>query len=1087
MFAYRGPQHLRAGIVGIVLTGSSFAAVPLGAQLLPTLVLASRDAVGAPDVAAEGSNVYVVFQVIEGGKSVVKFQRSTDEGATFGPEKKLSAAGAAASLPRIAAAGEDVYVVWQETSLVSTVPQIVLRRSVDGGETFEPGGEALSLEDVVSTLPAVAVAGPMVYVTWQERIVHGTTVADRHQIVFRRSLFQGRLFQDLQRLSDPALDSIEPAVAGSGSAVYVAWQGETSPGSARHVQLVRDLAEGVAFSDPPLDLSPGGGSTAASHPAVAAAGTLVYATWAAKDPAGEQRVSFAFSGDQAASFTDESNVGATPGRPASWPRVAAAGSSFRFVWREDESAGGGGRIRYRAPFATSDSTIELDARPPADLSALAVGSRPAVALAGSRLYAVWEENPPGEDARIVLRASRGNTGLAPTNLSASPGRFSGEATNAVVGGDVYVVWTEDVGGQLDVMLSASLDGGTGLSMPVNVSQTTGISTTPRVAAAGQAVFVVWTDDTDSRGTADIYFRRSLDRGRRWDEPAVNLSVFPGEARAASRAPTIAAEGSEVYVAWEDETVGGCRRVYGRRSEEQGAPSPSAWDPSRDLEPRYLAPFPCLAPCGQCSAFTPSLAAAGPWVHLAFKSLTEGPGQLHAGYCFDRSEELPNCQSAFNLDELLTLADDGPELAAAGSSVHAIWMHESDVRSRSRHDEGAGMWKPTLSLSLGGDPHTPTIATAGREVYAAWTDGPVVLRRSRSGAASFEDKHVVSLRGGVVTPAGPPWLGAAGPDVYLSWDEVASSENPVREAFLRASADEAATFCTAPDVFVGVLGPQEATIGDELRFEIDVGGGRCGVHGVRLFVTTSPELGRVRWCRGGGCTPVAETPPSDVVSLAPGEEITYAVSGIVDLDAVGTLEVSADAVVPDPPADAEPGDNHASAITSITVPPGTAVFCSGVEGPFGEGGTVTYLFRLHNGGPRVQGDNPGPELVDVLPAGLTLVSASADAGAVTPVGNGIEWNGAIAVGRTVTISVTAEAGERTAGTVLCNPATAHVDLDGDGVNESVRVTSACCVRVASPVEIPTLGPWALTALSALLAAAALRRLARRTRRRFVNRD
>jgi len=38
--------------------------------------------------------------------------------------------------------------------------------------------------------------------------------------------------------------------------------------------------------------------------------------------------------------------------------------------------------------------------------------------------------------------------------------------------------------------------------------------------------------------------------------------------------------------------------------------------------------------------------------------------------------------------------------------------------------------------------------------------------------------------------------------------------------------------------------------------------------------------------------------------------------------------------------------------------------------------VTYTVVLTNSGPGAQGDNPGNEFTDVLPAGLTLVSATA---------------------------------------------------------------------------------------------------------------
>ena len=51
--------------------------------------------------------------------------------------------------------------------------------------------------------------------------------------------------------------------------------------------------------------------------------------------------------------------------------------------------------------------------------------------------------------------------------------------------------------------------------------------------------------------------------------------------------------------------------------------------------------------------------------------------------------------------------------------------------------------------------------------------------------------------------------------------------------------------------------------------------------------------------------------------------------------------------------------------------------------------ITYTVVLTNAGPNTQSDNPGDELTDVLPASLTLVSASATSGtAVATIGDAI---------------------------------------------------------------------------------------------------
>jgi hypothetical protein len=136
--------------------------------------------------------------------------------------------------------------------------------------------------------------------------------------------------------------------------------------------------------------------------------------------------------------------------------------------------------------------------------------------------------------------------------------------------------------------------------------------------------------------------------------------------------------------------------------------------------------------------------------------------------------------------------------------------------------------------------------------------------------------------------------------------------------------------------------------------------------------------------------------------------------------------------------------------------------------------------LNNSGTFTQQDNPGDEFVDVLPAGLVLTGATATAGTTTTGGNTVHWNGAIAAGGSVTITITATVQTGTAGTAISNQGTIHFDADGNQTNESTVSTDDPAVggasdptifRVPTVAEIPTLSGLGLAALALLLAAGA----------------
>ena len=183
---------------------------------------------------------------------------------------------------------------------------------------------------------------------------------------------------------------------------------------------------------------------------------------------------------------------------------------------------------------------------------------------------------------------------------------------------------------------------------------------------------------------------------------------------------------------------------------------------------------------------------------------------------------------------------------------------------------------------------------------------------------------------------------------------------------------------------------------------------------------------------------------------------------------------------------DPGTPAANDPTSFTVATAAAVSATkSVSGTPNEGATLTYTVVLTNNGTGAQGDNPGNEFTDVLPASLTLVSATATSGTATPnVGtNTVTWNGAIPAGGSVTITITATIKSGTAGQTISNQGTVSYDSNGDGTNDTTASTDnpatqpvgdPTSVTVLAPPAptVPTLSDFGLATLTLALAAAAL---------------
>lgn len=356
--------------------------------------------------------------------------------------------------------------------------------------------------------------------------------------------------------------------------------------------------------------------------------------------------------------------------------------------------------------------------------------------------------------------------------------------------------------------------------------------------------------------------------------------------------------------------------------------------------------------------------------------------------------------------------------------------------------------PGLSLAFPGPSGDPAPLLGDLAAGAA----PVVLTARVEVAAGFQ------------CPAGPPL----------------SIRATVRSGCGQPAAEDVVAVEVPCDLeIVKSDGLTQAAPGDCTAYSIDVINSGCGtVDGASVSDAFPAELESVRWCRGAGCIPVPAGPLADTLDLLPGARETYRVEGAISPFFTGPLLNAASVAMPAGVPDSQPADNTSTDTTAVVPVPGVTALCAGTEGGVLEGDVVTFTFVLWNGGPAAQADNLGDQLVDALPAGLTLVTAAASSGTISTVGNTAHWNGAIAVGGMVTIEVKATVDLGTVGMTLCNVATVFFDADGDGVNESSAPPDgchSCCVTVVPVPLIPTLSQLAIVVLALLLAALALAHL------------
>ena len=241
----------------------------------------------------------------------------------------------------------------------------------------------------------------------------------------------------------------------------------------------------------------------------------------------------------------------------------------------------------------------------------------------------------------------------------------------------------------------------------------------------------------------------------------------------------------------------------------------------------------------------------------------------------------------------------------------------------------------------------------------------------------------------------------------------------------------------------------------------------------------PGLGSSSWTctAGGGAECGASSGAGDIaetVTLPPGSSLVYALQATVTRSPCNTVTNSATVSAGGFTFDPDGSDNTSSSTVLVTPAGGTCASKTVTPNVQVEGGGIVYTIQIHHGGPGTLG-GPGPEFEDTVPAELTVVTATADRGTASFVGNTVRWDGTLQAGESVTVSITATVDPQTLGTEICNQG---VVIPGQTATDDPRVPGSqdptCFFVVAL---IPTLSPVGMGLLSLLLAAlgwAALRR-------------
>ena len=360
-------------LLPLLLAPVALAQAPLNLRLTSNGAISYTSQNGRWCVAATGDTVHVVWWDYRDGNWEVYYLRSLDGGSTWGPETRLTNDAGASQYPSVAVSGTTVHVVWWDTR--DGNKEIYYKRSTDAGANWGPDTR-LTIDASDSYHPVIAASGAVLHVAWYD--LRG----GNREIYYKRSLDGGATWGPDTRLTIDAADSMYPSLAVSGSTVHVVWY-DGRDGNAE-IYTKRSVDAGATWgADTRLTYDAGG----SAYPSVAAVGSNVHVVWW-DDRDGNREIYYKRSTDGGDTWGTDQRL-TNDSHVSFCPSVAATDAVVQVVWYDNRD--GNFEIYWkRSPNAGTgwgpDTRLTNNA---------SASEYPSVAVSGSAVHAVWQDNRDG--------------------------------------------------------------------------------------------------------------------------------------------------------------------------------------------------------------------------------------------------------------------------------------------------------------------------------------------------------------------------------------------------------------------------------------------------------------------------------------------------------------------------------------------------------------------------------------------------------------------------------------------------------------------------------------------------------------------
>jgi hypothetical protein len=514
-----------------------------------------------PSLAFDGTNYLVVWSDYRNGSDYDLYGARVDtSGTVLDPSGiAISAAAGDQDCPWVAFDGTNCLVVWEDYRSASNW-DIYGARVDTSGAVLDPSGIAISIAADHQEYPSVAFDGTYYLVVWEDH----RSVSDIDIYGARVDASGTVLDPSGTAISAAVDDQGYPSVAFDGTNYLVVWEDHRS-GSDSDIYGARVDTSGTVLEPSGIAISTAAGYQWSSR--VASDGTDCLVAWHDYGSGPDEDI-YGARVDTSGTVLEPSGtiISTAPApQPQYYPSVAFDGTNYLVVWADHRS--GSGYDIYGA--RVTDSGTVLDPSGIAVCNAVNEQYSPSVAFDGTDYLVVWQDYRSGiEDDIYGARVTASGTVLDPSGIAISSDVDYQEVPSVAFDGTNYLVVWEDLRNGYDNTYGARVDTSGTVLDPLGIAISTGAydEYSPSVAFDGTNYLIVWYDSRSAPGY-DIYGARVDTSGTVLDPSNIAISAAADN----QESPSVAFDGTDYLVVWRDHRggSGSSDEIYGTRVDASG--------------------------------------------------------------------------------------------------------------------------------------------------------------------------------------------------------------------------------------------------------------------------------------------------------------------------------------------------------------------------------------------------------------------------------------------------------------------------------------------------------------------------------------